>query len=92
MTQPRYGLSQCSKSLQISQADLRLSDEQTAKFRTLRQTTLSRINHINLAQSCITDLMQDILVKPNPPEAPLEVDANLDLLNTGDISVDSLCL
>lgn len=66
------------------QEGLLLREEQLAKFRALRQSILDKLSHLSVAQSCVSDLMKDILGRDPPPEAPLGVEANLDLLNTGE--------
>ena len=66
------------------QDGLHLSERQKEKFRYLRQTVLSKMSHLSLAQSCVSDFIRDILGSSPPPEAPADVETNLDLLNTGE--------
>ena len=44
---------------------------------------LSRISHLSLGESCIMDLVSDMLSTVPMAEAPLTIETNLDLLNKG---------
>lgn len=67
----------------MKQESLSLNTSQLEKFRRLRHTMLGNISHLSLGESCIMDLVRDMLDTVPMLENPLTVDNNLNLLNQG---------
>ena len=60
-----------------------LSESQLSRFRRLRQSMLSQISDLSLGESCMKDLVKDILEQVLRLEAPLTAPTKIDLLDKG---------
>lgn len=67
----------------LLQESLDMSESQIERFRRLRQSMLSQINNLTLGESCMMDLVREMLDKVLRLEAPLDVDTKMYLLSKG---------